>query len=89
MKQFEVYRDMRRSALIFGLPVAGFAGLMGSIILSLLIIIFSFHLLIVVGLVIWNAGLYIALLRFKSIRLPFQTGTYPELISNKKPGLWV
>lgn len=89
MKQFEIYRDMRRSATIFGLSVAGFASLMGSVILSLLVIIFSFNLGLLCFLLVWNLGLYVGLLQAGSLHLPLETSSYPSLISNKKNAPWV
>ena len=42
MKRYDVYRNMRKRAVIFGLPISLFALMMVSILASLLIIIFSF-----------------------------------------------
>ncbi len=88
MKRFETYRDIRRAAVIFGLPIAGFAGLMGSVILSLLVIIFSFHLILLLLLTLWNIALYIGLLKIKTIQglLPASGG--PNAITNKQVRLW-
>jgi len=42
MKKFEVYKNIRKRAVIFGLPISLFALMMVSILVSLLVIIFSF-----------------------------------------------
>jgi len=85
MKKFEVYKNIRKRAVIFGLPVSLFAVMMISIVLSLLVIIFSFSFEIIVGILLANAVLYIALLRTSSNPHFFQLGsTFPNMISNKR-----
>ena len=61
MKRFEVYKNIRKRAVIFGLPISLFALMMISIVASLLVIIFSFSFGIVIGVLVFNATLYIAL----------------------------
>lgn len=85
MKRFEVYKNIRKRAVIFGLPVSLFALMMISIVVSLLVIIFSFSFSIIIGMLVFNAGLYIALLRITSNPLFFQIAkVFPKIISNKK-----
>lgn len=85
MKKFEVYRNIRQQAMIFGLPISLFAIMMICIIASLLVIIFSFSVGMIVGVVILNTSLYIGLTRFahKTHFLQFSK-VFPGIISNKK-----
>ncbi|MBP2831807.1 hypothetical protein J8281_06360 [Aquimarina sp. U1-2] len=85
MKKFEVYRNMRKRAVIFGLPISLFALMMVSILASLLIIIFSFSFGIIIGLMVFNGGLYIALTRIANNPQLFQmSNPFPKIISNKR-----
>ncbi|TVZ26935.1 hypothetical protein JM83_1938 [Gillisia sp. Hel_I_86] len=63
MKKFEVYKNIRKQAVIFGLPISLFALMMASILPSLLIIIFSFSFGMIIGILIFNAALYIGLVQ--------------------------
>ena len=74
MKKYEVYKNIRKRAVLFGLPLSLFALMMCSILCSLMIIIFSFSLLMVIGVPVLNAGLYIVLLNLErsSLDLPAQ-----------------
>lgn len=85
MKRFGVYRDIRKRAVIMGLPISLFALIMTSVIGSLLFIIFSFSLLVIISVFLFNGCLYVvltqltkqpALLHFKKV--------FPTTISNKK-----
>ncbi|PIB37956.1 hypothetical protein [Maribacter sp. 4G9] len=88
MKKFEVYKNIRKRAMIFGLPVSLFALLIVSIIASLLVIIFSFGLGIIAGVIIFNCGLYIVLIRMAQRPQLLQlTHTFPKIITNKKSTL--
>ncbi|MEO2051992.1 MAG: hypothetical protein ABGX00_09485, partial [Allomuricauda sp.] len=69
MKHFKVYRNIRKRAIIMGLSISLFALMMVSVIGSLLIIIFSFHFGVIVGLLLFNALLYGALLQW--VKKPF------------------
>jgi len=73
MKRYTVYKNIRRQALIMGLPISLFALMMVSVICSLLIVIFSFHFGVIVGLLLFNALLYGALGRW--VRRPFSIAT--------------
>lgn len=85
MKRFEVYKNIRKRAVIFGLPIALFALMMVAILASLLIIIFSFSFGIIIGLMFFNASLYVALTRITNHPQLFQmTKAFPKLISNKR-----
>ena len=88
MKRYEVYKNIRKGAMIWGLPISLFAMIMLSILASLLIIIFSFSLLVIMGALLWNGGLYIILTKIarKTITLNI-TRVFPRIISNKKENL--
>ena len=85
MKRFEVYKNIRKRAVIFGLPISLFALLMCVVICSLLVLIFSFSFALVIGVFFANAVLYFALTRIasKALLLPFKS-SFPSLISNKR-----
>ena len=85
MKRFEVYKNIRKRAVIMGLPISLFALMMTAVIGSLLFIIFSFSFTIIISVFVFNATLYVALthvtknpalLQFKKV--------FPLTISNKK-----
>ena len=85
MKRYEIYRNIRKKALIYGLPVPLFALMMLSIIGSLLVIIFSFSVLIIIAAVLWNLVLYFILTRITANQqLLHQKKVFPVLISNKR-----
>jgi type IV secretory pathway VirB3-like protein len=85
MKKFEVYRNIRKGAMIFGLPISFFALQMLSIIASLMVIIFSFSLAMIMAVLIFNTILYIALTRLTNSQLSLTfTKVFPKIISNKK-----
>lgn len=85
MKRYEIYRNIRKRALIYGLPVSLFALMMLCIIGSLLVVIFSFSLTVILGAVVANLTCYVSL--NKITREPgvlhFQK-VFPRLISNKR-----
>ncbi|MDL5512541.1 hypothetical protein QSE00_11990 [Arenibacter sp. M-2] len=85
MKKFEIYRNIRKRAMIFGLPISFFALQMLSIIASLMVIIFSFSLAMIMGVLIFNTILYVALTRITNSTLSLTlTRVFPKIISNKK-----
>ncbi|MDL5511245.1 hypothetical protein QSE00_05430 [Arenibacter sp. M-2] len=85
MKRFEVYKNIRKQAVIFGLPISLFAILMICIVASLLFIIFSFSFMMIISLLVFNSVLYIALIRITSNPQLFQmTKAFPNIISNKR-----
>ncbi|MDO6769530.1 hypothetical protein Q4584_16985 [Cellulophaga sp. 1_MG-2023] len=85
MKRFEVYRNIRKRAVIFGLPISLFALMMMSVLASLMVIIFSFSFAIIIGVAIFNAALYIALTRITNNPQLFQLAkVFPKIISNKR-----
>ncbi|MCM4157601.1 hypothetical protein [Gramella sp. AN32] len=85
MKKFGVYRNIRKKAIIFGLPLSLFAMMMISIVASLLVIIFSFSFGIIIGVLSFNSALYIALTRITNNPQLFQFGvSFPNIISNRK-----
>lgn len=89
MKQYETYKNIRKRAVIFGLPISLFAVMMISIIASLLIIIFSFSFGIIIGVIILNVGLFIALMKITNNPQLFHfSKPFPQIISNKKPTLF-
>ena len=85
MKRYEVYKNIRKRAVIFGLPISLFALMMVSILASLLIIIFSFSFGIIIGILAFNATLYVALIRLTHNPQIFQMAkVFPRMISNKR-----
>jgi len=85
MKRYEVYKNIRKRALIFGLPISLFALQMLGVIGSLLVVIFSFSLMLVLGALIINGILYVVLIKLTNQPqvLNFQN-VFPQAISNKK-----
>ena len=85
MKRYQIYRNIRKRALIFGLPVSLFALQMVAVIGSLLVAIFSFSLLLVLGAIVVNLTLYVVLLKLthQPHMLDLQKD-FPNAISNKK-----
>ena len=89
MKKYEVYRNIRKRAMIMGLPLSLFALLMVSVIGSLLIIIFSFSLGVIVALLLFNALLFGALAQWvKNPHVLAIQKVFPHTISNKKLSLF-
>ncbi|WP_416441514.1 hypothetical protein ACH3O9_14065 [Leeuwenhoekiella sp. A16] len=85
MKKFEIYKNIRKQAVIFGLPISLFALMMVSILVSLLVIIFSFSLGMVIGALVINSALYIALTRInQNPQFYPKVNTFPKIISNKR-----
>ncbi|UBZ08773.1 hypothetical protein LDL76_08685 [Salegentibacter mishustinae] len=85
MKSFEVYRNIRKRAMIWGLPVSLFALMMIAVVGSLLVIIFSFSLGAVISVFIFNCTLYISLTRLSSNPRIFQVSrVFPKAISVKR-----
>ena len=85
MRTFQIYRNIRKRALIFGLPVSLFALLMAAVIGSLLVVIFSFSLLLVLGAIVVNLTLYVLLLKLThQPQLLNLQKVFPTAISNKK-----
>ncbi|MBW8200651.1 hypothetical protein [Flagellimonas abyssi] len=85
MKTYPTYRNIRKQAMVLGLPISFFALQMVSVIGSLLIIIFSFHFGVIVGLLLFNALLYGALGRWVKKPFPVKVkNTFPSTISNKR-----
>jgi len=85
MKKYEVYRNIRKRAMIMGLPISLFALMMVSVISSLLIIIFSFSLGVIIALLLFTALLLAVLAQWaKNPQLLYIQKIVPETISNKK-----
>ncbi|HEA21105.1 hypothetical protein LCGC14_1493530 [marine sediment metagenome] len=85
MKGYRVYRDIRKRALIFGLPIPLFALQMLKVIGSLLVVIFSFSFLLVMGALAVNLSLYAVLLKLThSPQILNVAKVFPSAISNKK-----
>lgn len=85
MKRFEVYKNIRKRAVIMGLPISLFALMMTSVIGSLLLIIFSFSFSVIIIVFVFNAVLYIALTHItKNPALLQFKKVFPQTISNKK-----
>ncbi len=85
MKQFKVYKNIRKRAMIMGLPISLFALMMTSVLVSLLVIIFSFGFLTIIFVFVFNTTLYIALTQLaKNTSLLNLKRVFPQSISNKK-----
>lgn len=85
MKKYEVYKNIRKRAVIMGLPISLFALMMTAIIGSLLLIIFSFSFMVIISVFVINAVLYIALTRITKHPYTLQIQkVFPQTISNKK-----
>ena len=85
MKSYQIYRNIRKRALIFGLPVSLFALQMAAVIGSLLVAIFSFSLLLVLGALVVNLILYVLLLKLThQPHILHIQKVFPSAISNKK-----
>lgn len=85
MKQFEVYRNIRVRALIFGLPLAYFAMLMMAVVASLITVIFSLDLVLLFVAALGNALFYGLLLKLAGDPGLLHMGpSFPVGISNKK-----
>jgi type IV secretory pathway VirB3-like protein len=85
MKKFEVYKNIRKKAVIFGLPISLFALQMVAILASLLVIIFSFSFVMIIGILVFNAVLYVALTHITNNPQLFQMAkVFPKIISNKR-----
>ena len=88
MKKYQVYRNIRKRALIFGLPVSLFALQVAGVIGSLLVVIFSFILLLLLGVAAVNLMLYVIFLKLTyQPQLLHLAKVFPSAISNKKTTL--
>lgn len=88
MKTYEVYRNIRKRAMIMGLPIALFALMMTSVIGSLLFIIFSFSWEVILAVMVFNGVLYVALVHMaNNPGLLHLKKVFPGTISNKKTSL--
>ena len=89
MKQFTTYTAIRRKAQLLGLPLLLFAVQLIAVIVSLLLIIFSFGMGLILGLLVLNVGLYVGLLQYQQGKLHFSLGTvFPKELSNQHIRLW-
>tara|TARA_R110002111_G_scaffold20335_7_gene48668 strand:- start:1194 stop:1493 length:300 start_codon:yes stop_codon:yes gene_type:complete len=85
MKKFEIYKNIRKRAVIMGLPIALFALMMTAVIGSLLFVIFSFSFSVIIGVFAFNGALYIGLTHFtRNPSLLHFKKVFPQAISNKK-----
>lgn len=85
MKKFEIYKNIRKRAVIMGLPISLFALMMTVVIGSLLFIIFSFSFTIIISVLLLNGVLYVALTHIaKNPSLMHIKKVFPQTISNKK-----
>lgn len=85
MKRFEVYKNIRKRAMIMGLPLPLFALQMIGVIGSLLVVIFSFNFVLVLILLTINVALFIGLTHLtKNPAILHYQRVFPVTISNKK-----
>ena len=88
MRKYEVYKNIRKGAMIWGLPISLFAIMMLAILASLLIIIFSFSLLVIMGAILLNGTLYVVLTKIASKAITLNlTRVFQKIISNKKENI--
>lgn len=88
MKRYEIYKNIRKKALIWGLPISLFTLMIISVVGSLLVIIFSFSFVAIIGAFIFNITLYVAFIKFRRTPQLLQfTTLFPRIISNKKSSL--
>ncbi len=88
MKKYCTYRDIRKRALVMGLPLSSLAIMMISIVGSLLFIIFSFSLIAVLSAFAINASLFMGLSYMVSNPgLFIFSNPFPKIITNKKDNL--
>ncbi len=85
MKKFKVYKNIRKQAIVMGLPISLFALMMLAIIASLLFIIFSFSFFGIITVLLLNAILFVVLTQLTNnpTLLHFKK-VFPNSISNKK-----
>lgn len=84
MKHYEIYKHIRKRALIWGLPLSLFALQMLAILASLLVMIFSFSVLSLLGTLIFNTATYIVFTKITSQpHLLYFQKVFPKCISNK------
>jgi type IV secretory pathway VirB3-like protein len=85
MKTFKIYKNIRKRAMIMGLPISLFALMMTVVIGSLLFIIFSFGFSVIIVVFLFNGALYIALSHLtKNPSVLHLRKVFPQTISNKK-----
>ncbi len=85
MKRFEVYKNIRKRAMIMGLPLPFFAMQMMGAIGSLLVVIFSFSFLLILILLTLNIALFVSLTQLtKNPEILHYQRVFPATISNKK-----
>lgn len=85
MKRYVVYKNIRKRAVIMGLPISLFALMMICVIGSLLFIIFSFNFSVIIGVFALNGILYVVLTKLtKNPSLVHIKKVFPLTISNKK-----
>ena len=85
MKRYVVYKNIRKRAVIMGLPITLFALMMISVIGSLLFIIFSFSFSVIIGVFVLNGILYVVMTNLvKNPALLHLKKVFPLTISNKK-----
>lgn len=84
MKKYEAYKDIRKQALIFGLPLGFFILQIVSILIGFFVLFTAFSLLTIIGLVIFWVGLY-AVLGYltKNPSLFNFSKIFPNIITNK------
>ncbi len=84
MKQFPTYKAIRKQAQLLGLPLLLFAIQVIVVVVSLLVIIFSFEVGIVLGALVLNVGLYMGLLAYAQGKLEFSLSrVFPKELSNQ------
>ena len=74
MRRYEVYKNIRKRAVIFGLPISLIALMMVSVIASLLIIIFSFSFMMIISILIFQCDSLCGLVKIDPQPTTFSDG---------------
>ncbi|MFS4418573.1 hypothetical protein [Maribacter sp. 2307ULW6-5] len=89
MKEYKIHRNIRKKAMLFGLPLSLFALQLVSVIGSLLVLIFSFGIKVLIGAILWNIGLFLVLGQLSAHPERFLSPkVFPTSISNKQISHW-
>lgn len=85
MRRYQVYRNIRKGAVIMGLPLNLFALSAALLVLSLIVLIFSFSGVLLLVLALSNVALYAGLVNLaRNPGALVLSKPFPGLISNKK-----
>ena len=90
MKKFKTHRYIRKKAVIMGLPISLFALMMTSVIISMILIIFSFSLLFIITTFVFNGLLFLGLSIYHNNPTNLSMkNIFPDTISNKRKSVLI